>query len=131
MKNAWFSNSLTQFEHGNYSSINHNNPAGNYMFKVNNRNTRARCEICSKLAIKIPERRLASFWYLYCYLLTYFTPCSSVYIVNFEQVNAGWEWNSNNPFQFFQPPKKLHENISHTFIFLQTALSWDAMNKSA
>ena len=27
-------------------------PAGNYMFKVNNRNTRARCEI--------------SFWCLYC-----------------------------------------------------------------
>ena len=25
------------------------NPAGNYMFKVNNRNTRTRCEICSKL----------------------------------------------------------------------------------
>ena len=32
-------------------------PAGNYMFKVNNRNTRARCEICSKLTIKTPERR--------------------------------------------------------------------------
>ena len=32
-------------------------PAGNYMFKVNNRNTRTRCEICSKLTIKIPERR--------------------------------------------------------------------------
>ena len=28
-------------------------PAGNYMFKVNNRNTRLRCEICSKLTIKI------------------------------------------------------------------------------
>ena len=27
-------------------------PAGNYMFKVNNRNTRARCEICSKLTIR-------------------------------------------------------------------------------
>ena len=26
-------------------------PAGNYMFKVNNRNTRARCKICSKLTI--------------------------------------------------------------------------------
>ena len=26
-------------------------PAGNYMFKVKNRNTRARCEIYSKLAI--------------------------------------------------------------------------------
>ena len=24
-------------------------PAGNYMLKVNNRNTRTRCEICSKL----------------------------------------------------------------------------------
>ena len=33
------------------------NPAGNYMFKVNNRNTRTRCEICSKLTIKTPERR--------------------------------------------------------------------------
>ena len=32
--------------------------AGNYMFKVNNRNTRTRYEICSKLTIKIPERRL-------------------------------------------------------------------------
>ena len=25
--------------------------AGNYMFKVNNRNTKARCKICSKLTI--------------------------------------------------------------------------------
>ena len=32
-------------------------PAGNYMFKVGNRNTRTRCEICSRLTIKIPERR--------------------------------------------------------------------------
>ena len=32
-------------------------PAGNYMFKVNNRNSRTRCELCSKLTIKIPERR--------------------------------------------------------------------------
>ena len=31
------------------------NPAGNYMFKVNSRNTRTRCEICSKLTIKIPD----------------------------------------------------------------------------
>ena len=29
-----------------------------YLLKVNNRNTRTRCEICSKLTIKIPERRL-------------------------------------------------------------------------
>ena len=32
------------------------NQAGNYMFKFNNRNTRTRCEICSKLTIKTPER---------------------------------------------------------------------------
>ena len=32
---------------------------GNYMFKVKNRNTRTRCELCSKLTIKAPERRQA------------------------------------------------------------------------
>ena len=32
-----------------------NSPAC-YMFKVNNRNTRTRCEICSELTIKKPER---------------------------------------------------------------------------
>ena len=42
--------------------------SNNYLAKVNNRNTRARCYICSKL-----------------------TPCSRVSIVNFGQVNAGWE----------------------------------------
>ena len=48
-----------------------NTQAGNYIFKVNNRNTRTRCEICSKLTIKTPERRQ---W-----------RCSSV-IVNFEHI---------------------------------------------
>ena len=33
---------------------------------------------------------LTSFWCLYCWLWTYFTPCSIVSIVTFEQVNAGW-----------------------------------------
>ena len=32
-------------------------PANIYLVKVNNRNTRKRCEICSKLTIKTPERR--------------------------------------------------------------------------
>ena len=44
-------------------------PVGNYMFKVNNRNTRTKCEICSKLTIDTTERR-------YC-----------VFIVNFEHVS--------------------------------------------
>ena len=33
-------------------------PAGIYLLKVNNRNTRARCEICSKLTIKTPDHHL-------------------------------------------------------------------------
>ena len=33
-------------------------PAGIYLLKVINKNTRARYEICSKLAKKTPERRL-------------------------------------------------------------------------
>ena len=50
---------------GNLISI----PAGNYMFKVNNRNNRTRCEICSKLTMKIPERRQ---WLKPKILLSYF-----------------------------------------------------------
>ena len=33
-----------------------NKPANIYLFKVNNRNFRKMCGICSKLTIKIPER---------------------------------------------------------------------------
>ena len=48
-------------------------PASNYMFKVNHRNSRTRCEICSKLTIKVPERcqfcRLG--WNLPNYLTTW------------------------------------------------------------
>ena len=49
------------------------NPAGSYMFKVNNRNTRTRYEICSKLTIKIPARRQ---W-----------RHSGIFIVNFEHIS--------------------------------------------
>ena len=49
------------------------NPAGIYLFKVNNRNTRIRCEIGSKLTIKTPERRQWS--------------RSGVYIVNFDHIS--------------------------------------------
>ena len=43
------------------------------MFKVDNRNTKRKCEICSKLTIKTPERRQ---WRR-----------SGVFIVNFEQIS--------------------------------------------
>ena len=44
--------------------------AGIYLLKNNNRNTRTRCEICSKLTIKTSERR----W-------------PGVFIVNFEHIS--------------------------------------------
>ena len=50
-----------------------------YLLKVNNRNARTMYKICSKLITNTPE------------LWTYFIPCSSVSIVNFEHVNADWE----------------------------------------
>ena len=50
-------------------------PVGNYMFKVNNINTRRRCEICSKLTLKTPERRYKH-W-----------RSSGVSIVNFEHIS--------------------------------------------
>ena len=47
--------------------------AGIYLIKISNGNTSKRCEICSKLTIKTPERR---HW---C--------CSGVFIVNFEHIS--------------------------------------------
>ena len=49
----------------------HYTQAGIYLLKVNNRNNRARCEICSNLTIKAPERRLRS----------------GVFIVNLEHIS--------------------------------------------
>ena len=48
-------------------------PAGIYLLKPNNRNTRTRGEICPKLTIKIPERRQ---WRR-----------SGVFIVNFQHIS--------------------------------------------
>ena len=39
-----------------------NNPAGIYLFKVNDGKTRTMCKLCSKLTIKTPERRLCNLW---------------------------------------------------------------------
>ena len=50
-----------------------NNQAIVYLFKVDNRNTRKRCEICLKLTIKTPET--TSMRFLFCnfeHILQYF-----------------------------------------------------------
>ena len=48
-------------------------PSKTYLFKFNNRSTRKRCEICSKLTIKTPER---------CHGRS-----SGVFIANFEHIS--------------------------------------------
>ena len=48
-----------------------------YLFKVNNRNSRTRCEICLKLMIKTRERRHSRY---YCYKSV------SVFIANFGHI---------------------------------------------
>ena len=68
------------------------NPTGIYLFKVNNEDARTMYEVCSKLILKLPERRHLR--------------RSGICIVNFEQIshivlvfplltqnkkNAGWE----------------------------------------
>ena len=50
----------------------HPSPAGNYKFKVNNKSTRTRCEICSKLTVKTPKQRRCR---------------SGVFIVNFKHIS--------------------------------------------
>ena len=53
------------------------------MFKVTNRNTRTRKEMCSKLTLKTPERRQWRRSGVFV-VTQYLTPSSSVSIVNFE-----------------------------------------------
>ena len=63
-------------------------PAGIYLLKVNNRNTRARCEICSKLTIKTPEQCQ---WRRSGVFIVNFKHISHlVSIANFEHVIADW-----------------------------------------
>ena len=60
----------------------------NSMFKVSNRNTRTRCEICSKSTIKTPERRqwrrsgvFVNFEHISHFVLVF---------IKFDHVIAGW-----------------------------------------
>ena len=67
--NSFFTQSPTIFFSGRVLTT---YPPGMYLLKGNNRNTRTRCEICSKLTIKTTEWRQ---WRRF-----------GVYIVNFEQI---------------------------------------------
>ena len=60
------------------------------MSKVNNRNIRARCEICSKLTIKHQNDATDVIMVSLLLTLNIFTPCPNVSVINFEHVIAGW-----------------------------------------
>ena len=60
--------SSTQFYSSKSGSITANRPSDIYLLKVNNRNTRTSCEICSKVTIKTPND--ASSIVLVSFLLT-------------------------------------------------------------
>ena len=67
-------------------------PANINLFKVNNRNARKWCEICSKLTINTPERRQwrhpGVFIVNFEHISHFF---STVSIVDFEQANVCWD----------------------------------------
>ena len=69
-------------------------PAGIHLPKVNNKSTRTRCEIRSKLTINISERcqwrHFGVFNVLTIKLWTYLTLFSSVFIIDYEQAMACW-----------------------------------------
>ena len=81
------------------------------MFKVNNKNTRIRCEICSKLTTKTPERCQ---WGRSGVFIVNFEHISqlAVSIVNFEQVNANWVATKT-----FQSYKKYNLKVPENFHF--------------
>ena len=67
------------------------NPANIDLFKVGNRSTRKRCEICSKLTTKIPE------WCRSGVLIVNFERISysfNVFIMDIEEVNVSLELTS-------------------------------------
>ena len=56
-------------------------PVGIYLLKVNNKNTRTKCEICSKLTIKTPDRRCSNL------TVNFEQRRSGVFIVHFEYIS--------------------------------------------
>ena len=66
-------------------------PTKHLLPQINNRNSRTRCEICSKLTtIKPPEQRPWRRSGVFIVNFEHISPFSSVSVVNFEQVNDCW-----------------------------------------
>ena len=100
-----------------YNVLHKNNiyPGSIYLLEVNNRNTRTRWEICSKLTIKIPERRQwwnsgvfnVNFEHILQLILVFLLSI----LLNFEHVNASWDQLKSN--KVVQLPSQSKFNINH------------------
>ena len=90
-----------------FSFISFISPVNIYLFKVNNRSTRKRCEICSKLTIKTTERR---HWL-----------SSGVFIANFERISdlfMEFLWFTLNKLMLAGSPSfSKHSNVANGIIF--------------
>ena len=96
-----------------WCSVINRSPASNNMFKVNNRNTRTRGEICSKFTIKTLERH-------HWFFLNVFHAFSSFYIISFEQVNAGWESSKEVLLNWKRTTRRRsQQKLLHNIIILQ------------
>ena len=71
-------------------------PANIYLLKVNYKNTKKKCEICSKLTIEIPELHQCLSDVFIVNLQHVSHNFFSVSIIDFEQVNARWISTSSN-----------------------------------
>ena len=103
-------------------------PTNIYLFKASNKNTSKRCEIYSKFTIKTPERRQSCRSYDVNYVvlvlllltLNIFHTFSTVFTVDFEQVNVTWVNHCIfESYRFFsggnvQNKKILKRNVSET-----------------
>ena len=91
------------------------------MFKVNNRSTRARCSICSKLEIKTPEQRQWRRSGVFIVNFEHISHLSNVSIVDFEQVNAETSQNVNLHAAL---NKTSLENDSKIFLLTLAEIKW-------
>ena len=67
-------------------------PANKYLFKINNRNTRKRCEICSKLNKNTKRRYFSNVFIANFEHISHLF--SSVSIATLNKKNVSWEFNS-------------------------------------
>ena len=88
-------------------------PANLYLFKVKNKNTRKRCEICLKLTIKHQNDVIDVNLAFLLLTLNIFPTFSSVSIVDFEQVNVNWDRGKR-----FHSQKSYHIYCQNMLVFL-------------